>query len=106
MRGHALADRYAACACAAAAFFNSMAHATNGYLLDGYEIIEPQPAGLCVVRIDMGADQGDDTVGSGGDHRAGHHLAHREGSRPRLARHVQCATSGGVRREIIRGLRA
>jgi hypothetical protein len=39
MRGPALADRYAACAFAAAAFFNSVAHATNGYLLDGYEII-------------------------------------------------------------------
>jgi long-chain fatty acid transport protein len=38
MRAHALADRYFACAFAAAAFFSSMAQATNGYLMDGYGV--------------------------------------------------------------------
>ena len=38
MRAHALTDRYSACAFAAAAFFSSMAQATNGYLMDGYGV--------------------------------------------------------------------
>jgi long-chain fatty acid transport protein len=38
MRAHALADRYSVCAFAAAAFFSSLAQATNGYLMDGYGV--------------------------------------------------------------------